>query len=153
MSYKKNALSIFGRMGYLPHLLFYPTALGAYIYGIKPWMDERSRKSEQDEWDKMPKAKPVDPDLFNPFTPIPYHNNPELTYVFAHINMHDYLNENHINVHDYVWRDYHNSYDHNNENGYLYDWTSMHEAIDSHKHDGHKHNDHEGDRHHDSAHH
>ena len=46
----------------------------------------------------MPKLIKVDPDLFNPFTPLPYHNNPELKYAFAHIKMHGYLNENQINV-------------------------------------------------------
>ena len=34
----------------------------------------------------------IDPDLYNPFTPIPYHNNPEIKYGLAHIRMHGYLN-------------------------------------------------------------
>jgi hypothetical protein len=62
----------------------------------------------------MAKAKKVDPDLFNPFSPIPYHNNSELKYVFSHVNMHNYVNKNHLNVKDYVWKDYHRSFDHNN---------------------------------------
>ena len=40
----------------------------------------------------MAKAKVVDPDYFNPFSPIPFHNNPELKYVFADVNMRNYLN-------------------------------------------------------------
>ena len=40
----------------------------------------------------MPKARKVDPDVFNPFTPIPYHNNPELKYAFANIKMFNYTN-------------------------------------------------------------
>ncbi len=78
----------------------------------------------------MPKIKPVDPDLFNPFTPVPYHNNAELKYVFADVKMHNYINKNHINPKTYVWKDYHNSYDHNHTNGYLYNWTSIHGPRD-----------------------
>lgn len=73
----------------------------------------------------MAKAKVVDPDYFNPFTPIPFHNNPELKYVFADINMRKYVNENHINVKDYQWKNYHDSYDHGNKKTYLYNWTSV----------------------------
>ena len=78
----------------------------------------------------MPKLKKVDPDIFNPFTPIPYHNNPELKYAFNHIKLFNYANKNHINVRDYPWKDYHNSYDHNNTNEYLYNWVSMHGPRD-----------------------
>lgn len=81
----------------------------------------------------MPKAKKVDPDLFNPFTPIPYHNNPELKYAFAHINLFGYINENQINTQTYAHKNYHNSYDHDNKNAYLYNWTSLHGAIDDNK--------------------
>ena len=64
----------------------------------------------------MVKAKPLDPDLFNPFTPIPFHNNPELKYVYANVNMRNYISQaSHHNVDTYVWRNYHNSYDHGNK--------------------------------------
>lgn len=72
----------------------------------------------------MSKAKAVDPDLFNPFSPIPYHNNPELKYVFSHIKMKDYVNENHINPKEYVWKGFTNSFDHNDEKTYMYDWVA-----------------------------
>ena len=78
----------------------------------------------------MPKLKKVDPDIFNPFSPVPYHNNPELKYVFAHINMHKHINENHINPETYVWKDYHKSYDHDHKNAYMYNWSSMHGPRD-----------------------
>ena len=78
----------------------------------------------------MPKARKVDPDVFNPFSPIPYHNNAELKYAFAHVNLFNYSNRNHLNPKEYVWKDYHNSFDHNNTNQYLYDWTSMHAKRD-----------------------
>lgn len=130
MSYKANALSNLGRMSYSSHLLFYPGAVTFYILMVKPYLKKRADQQEQSEWDSMPKAKKVDPDLFNPFTPIPYHNSIEAQYAFSHINMHNYLNKNHINVNDYVWKDYHNSFDHNHKNAYLYNWTSTHAARD-----------------------
>ena len=80
MSYRANPLSVLGRMSYGIHLLFYPGALATYVLVVKPIMDKRAKDSEQQQWDNMPKARRVDPDIFNPFTPIPYHNNPELKY-------------------------------------------------------------------------
>lgn len=111
---KPNTLSSLGRMSYGAHLLLYPSLLAIYLLGVKPYMAASSKKSEQKEWDSMPAVRKVDPDLFNPFTPIPYHNNPELKYVFSHINMHNYINKNHINVNEYAWKNFHYSFDHNN---------------------------------------
>ena len=130
MSYRANPLSTLGRMSYGVHLLFYPGALLTYLFVVKPIMTKRNEASEQAQWDGMPKLKKVDPDIFNPFTPIPYHNNPELKYAFNHIKLFNYANKNHINVRDYPWKDYHNSYDHNNTNEYLYNWVSMHGPRD-----------------------
>merc|ERR1711924_43008 len=84
-----------------------------YKYVYAPWSAKSAADAKQAEWDGMIKAKPVDPDTFNPFTPIPYHNNPELTYVYSHINMRNYVNQNSINVDDYVWKGYHDSFDQN----------------------------------------
>ena len=39
----------------------------------------------------MPKAIPVDPYNFQPFSAIPFHNNPELRYRYADTNMFKYL--------------------------------------------------------------
>ena len=133
MSFKANPLSAFGRMSYGVHLLVYPALLGAYLFGVKPYMANSAKKLEESEWASMPKLGKVDPDLFNPFTPIPYHNNPELKYGFAHIHMHNQINENHINPKTYVWKGFHNSFDHNNEAEYTYNWTSLHSPRDDNK--------------------
>jgi hypothetical protein len=105
-------------MSYGVHLLFYPTALAVYILGVKPYLARKKIAEEKADWETIPAARKVDPDIFNPFSPIPYHNNPELKYGFAHINLFNYVNKNHINVKEYVWRDYNNSFDHNNKNAY-----------------------------------
>ena len=126
MSHRANPLSFLGKMSYGVHLLFYPGALGVYLLVVKPYLAARNEKSEKDQWESMPKLGKVDPDIFNPFTPIPYHNNKELKYGFAHINLFNYANANHMNAREYVWRDYHNSFDHNNTNAYMYNWVSMH---------------------------
>lgn len=94
MSIKANPLSALGRMSYGVHLLAYPTILGIFVFGVKPWWDNKNKKAEEDEWASMPKAKKVDPDLFNPFSPIPYHNSPDVKYTFANIRMHNHLNNN-----------------------------------------------------------
>ena len=112
MNYKPNPLSAFGRMSWKMHTLIYPGLLALYLFGVKPYMKKSAEDAEKKEWDNLPKARKVDPDLFNPFSPIPYHNNAELKYVFAGINMHNYVNENHINPEEYAWKDFHNSYDH-----------------------------------------
>ena len=124
-SYRPNPLSVFGRMGYATHLLFYPGVIALYVFAIKPYLAQKKIADREKEWAAIPPARKVDPDLFNPFTPIPYHNNPELKYVFAHINMHNYLNKNHINTEDYAFKNFHNSYDHSNKYTYMYDWVSI----------------------------
>ena len=73
---KYNALSKLGRMSYEVHLLFYPFLFGVYLFAVKPYMDRKAKRQVDEEWANMPKPRKVDPDLFNPFTPIPYHNNP-----------------------------------------------------------------------------
>ena len=73
----------------------------------------------------MPKASSVDPDLFNPFTAIPFHNNIELKYRYGDVKMHGYVDKNHVNLKNYIWKGYHNSFDHNDDYTHLYNWTSM----------------------------
>ncbi len=64
--------------------------------------------------------------MFNPFTPTPFHNNQELKWSQKDINMFGYFNENHINVKDYPYKLYFDAYDHDNKNGYTYNWISVH---------------------------
>ena len=74
----------------------------------------------------MPKARPVDPDNFNPFSAIPFHNNVELRYRYANNQMHNYLDRRtQLNVNDYVYKSFHDSYDHSNRKQHTYNWVSM----------------------------
>ena len=118
-------MSAFGRMSWGTHFLFYPTALALYFGGYKPYEARKAEATKKEEYEKMVKAKPVDPDYFNPFTPVPFHNNPELKYVFSGVSLRNYVNENHINAADYQWKNYFDSYDHANKKRYLYNWSSV----------------------------
>ena len=71
---------------------------------------------ERERVDQQSKVEAVDPDIFKHFTPIPYHNNKELTYLFASVRMRNHVNRNSINPETYAWKGYHNSYDHDNKN-------------------------------------
>ena len=128
-----NALSGFGRMGYYTHFSFYPLLAAAYFFGYKPYAAAGEEADKKAKWDELLKAKPVDPDLFNPFTPIPYHNNIELKYVFSHINMRNYVDKEHLNVDDYIWKSFHDSYDHGNKKKHFYNWTNMWSSKDASK--------------------
>ena len=118
-----NGLSMMGRMGYWAHMMVYPTMFVMWRHVYVPMTVESEKAAKKAEWDKLVPARKVDPDLFNPFSPVPYHNNPELPYVYSHINMRNYVNENHINPKEYVWKAYFDSYDHNNKRTYQYNWT------------------------------
>ena len=122
---RTNAMSALGRMSWGTHMLIYPTILGAYIGAYKPYAKKQEEAGVANEYEIMCKAKDVDPDHFNPFTPIPFNNNPELKYMFAHINLRHYVNEHHINEKDYEWKGYHNSFDHNNKKSYQWNWSSI----------------------------
>jgi len=122
---RSNALSAFGRIGWGTHFLIYPTAAALYFGAYKPYAARQEEASKKDVMEKMVKAKPVDPDYFNPFSPVPFHNNPELKYVFSEINLRKYVDEHHMNLKDYQWKNYHDSYDHGNKRTYLYNWSSL----------------------------
>ena len=120
-----NPLSSLGRLTYSAHMMVYPLIGFGYVFGYKPWAKRNAEKAEKEAWEIMPEAKPVDRTLFNPFTPIPYHNNRDLKYQLANVeNMHEYLNENHLNTQDYPYKGYLESYDHDNKNAYTYNWTT-----------------------------
>ena len=123
---RSNALSTIGRMPYAVHMMFYPGAFAFYSFVVSPWMAARDAAAEQEEWDGMTKAKPLDPDHFNPFTPIPFHNNPELVYAYANVNMRNYISkETHTNADSFVWKNYHDSFDHGNKHQHKYNYASV----------------------------
>ena len=121
-----NSFSVFGRLSYSAHMLLYPAILIGWQFTVVPYQKKARKNLEKVEWELMPEAVPVDRDLFNPFTPIPFHNNEELKYILAKIDMRGYLNENHINVQDYKYKQYHNSFAQNDDNTYEFNWISLH---------------------------
>ena len=120
-----NMLSALGRVSYTTHLALYPL-IGGSLYFIKNTYSAKAKITNDEAFAKsMPKAKAVDPDDFNPFTIIPFHNNPELRYRYANYKMHNYLNKDtQMNEGDYTFRGFHDSYDHGNKMAYLYNWVS-----------------------------
>ena len=110
-------------MSFGVHMLCYP-GLAAFLY-LGPYGYYKKSQEAQDkaDWENMIKAKAMDPDLFNPFTPIPFHNNPELKYTFAHVNVRNYINEHHINTKDYPYKAYFDAYDHSGRRQYLWNWS------------------------------
>ena len=123
---RTNALSAMGRLGYSTLFLVYPAAIG-YYYGVhKPSAQQAALQAKQDELDTQLPAKQVDPDLFNPFSTIPFHNNPELKYIYANTNLTGYVNPHtHLNEKDYLFKGFNDSYDHGDKKRHLYNWTSV----------------------------
>ena len=74
----------------------------------------------------MPKPRSVDPDDFQPFSAIPFHNNTEMRYRYANMNLYKYVQrENQMNLNDYAYKGFTNSYDHDNRYQHFYNWVSM----------------------------
>ena len=117
-----NYLSIIGRSGYWVNMLVLPGVFGLYKLVYVPHQQKKELQAKEEQLKNLPKARKVDPDLMNPFTPIPYHNNYELKFAQYHLNMHNYLNENGINVQDFPYKNYHDSF---NDSPHLYNWTSV----------------------------
>merc|ERR1719183_2884582 len=123
---RANALSTLGRLPYSVHLMFYPSVFAGYKWLYKPWADAGAKAAADQEQEEMFKCKPLDPDLFNPFTPIPFHNNADSKYSYATLNMRNYIDPaTGYNIKDYRWKGYHNSFDHGNKKSYLYDYTHI----------------------------
>ena len=118
-------LSALGRVGYATHLALYPI-IGGSIWFVKNTYSASAKAASDAAFEKsMPKAKAVDPDDFNPFSAIPFHNNPELRYRYANYRMHNYLNKDtQLNVENYTFRGFHDSYDHGNKKVHYYNWVS-----------------------------
>ena len=121
-----NALSMFGRMSYAGHMLMYPVVFGGLSFAYNTYSTNAAAKQKVIDDETAPKARAVDPDLFQPFSAIPFHNNIELKYRYADVKMHNYLDPKHqMNLDNYVWKNYHNSYDHGNKKTYYYNWVNM----------------------------
>ena len=113
---RTNTLSALGRLSYSAHLALYPI-IGGSLYSLYSSYSKSSAEAQKNyELESMPKLKAVDPDNFNPFTPIPFHNNPELRYRYAGVRLHKYLDtKTQLNVNDTPYKAFHDSFDHNNK--------------------------------------
>merc|ERR1712039_598422 len=123
MNKAPNMLSALGRISYTGHLLLYPLIGGGsyFLYGTY----KKATEETPEEHDaKLPQAKEVDPDLFQPFSAIPYHNNLENHYRYADVKMHRFVGKTHTNVNTDPFRNFHDSYDHGNKKQHLYNWVS-----------------------------
>ena len=118
-------MSGLGRLPWGAHLAVYPAIYFLYK-GYSSWSAASAKAAQEEEISKMAKARPVDPDLFNPFTPIPFHNNPELKYYHSNVDLVNYISrDTHYNVADYPYKTFHDSYDQNGKKTYLYNYTNV----------------------------
>ena len=121
-----NALSMFGRMSYGAHMVSTALLVGSTYFLGTSYMKSSADAQDKADWENMPKLKKVDPDLFNPFSPIPFHNNPELKYRYANMKLHGYVDsKTHINVKDYPYKGFHDCYDHSDKKQHYYNWISV----------------------------
>ena len=110
---KMNTLSVFGRMSYGAHMVTTGLLVGTGYFGGSAYMKYSAESMEKQVQESLPKLRKVDPDLFNPFTPIPFHNNPESKYRFADMKLHGYLDaKTHMNLKDYAYKGFNDSFDH-----------------------------------------
>ena len=122
---KTNALSAVGRMSYAAHLGLYPVVGGTAFFMWSSFSASSKAAAEKVAMDTMPKNAAVDPDDFQPFSAIPFHNNPELRYRYADVKMHNYIDsKTGLNVDNYFFKGFHNSYDHNDQYKHTYNWIS-----------------------------
>ena len=120
-----NTLSALGRMSYATHLALYPILGGSAYFLISAQQRRSAEQAARDEQEALPALQAVDPDNFQPFSAIPFHNNEELRYRYANTRMYGYLDrKTHINMNDYTYKGYHNSFDHDNQYTHLYNWVS-----------------------------
>ena len=123
---RTNTLSALGRMSYASHVALYPIIGGSLYFLGSTYVKSSQEKGKIATREAMPVLQKVDPDNFQPFSAIPFHNNDEMKYRYANTKMYGYLNKKtHMNLNDYTYKNYHNSYDHNNEYQHLYNWVSM----------------------------
>ena len=118
-----NMLSALGRVSYTGHIFLYPL-IGGTSYFLWNAMSKTEAEAKEEADAKLPKLKTVDPDLFNPFTPIPYHNNLELKYRYADVKMRNYVDHTHTNPRNSPFSSFHDVYDHGRKKMHLYNWVS-----------------------------
>ena len=122
----QNLLSMFGRMSYGAHLSLYPILGGSFYVLYNSWSTSSAAKQEAADQAAMPKALPVDPDNFQPFSAIPFHNNPELKYRYATLKMHGYIDKRtQMNLDNYYYKTYFDVYDHDGKKAHHYNWVNM----------------------------
>ena len=123
---KTNPLSAIGRMSYAGHLALYPVIFGGAYFLYSGWSKSSKEKNDAFIKEAMPKPRAVDPDDFQPFSAIPFHNNPELRYRYADVKMYGYLDKKtQVDLKSYPYKTFHNVYDHDNKKAYYYNWVSM----------------------------
>ena len=72
---RTNPLSAMGRMSYAGHLALYPVVFGSLYFGWTSYSKKSADDAAKYVKENMPKARVVDPDDFQPFSAIPFHNN------------------------------------------------------------------------------
>merc|ERR1719321_376334 len=103
-----NALSMLGRMSYGAHMVTTTLILGGGYQGYSMYSAKSKADADKEVQDNLPKLMKVDPDVFHPFSPIPFHNNPELKYRYANMKLHGYVDaKSHLNLKDYAYKGYH----------------------------------------------
>ena len=122
----QNLLSMLGRMSYGAHLALYPLLGGSFYVVVNSYRKSSAEAQELADQAAMPKALPVDPDNFQPFSAIPFHNNPELKYRYATLKMHGYVDpKTQMNLENYHYKTYFDVYDHDGKKAYHYNWINM----------------------------
>ena len=120
-----NPLSAVGRMSYAAHLAMYPVFGGGAWFFWSNYSAANKIKQDKEDEEAMPKLKAMDPDNFNPFSPIPFHNNHQLRYRYANNKLIGYQDKSHTNAKDYPFKNFHYSFDHSNKKAYTFNWVSV----------------------------
>ena len=113
-------------MSYGAHVAATSLLVGSTYYFATAYSASSAEKQEAADYENLPKLKKVDPDLFNPFSVIPFHNNLELKYRYADMKLHGYLDpKTQLNVKDYSYKGFHDCYDHSGKKTHYYNWISV----------------------------
>ena len=121
-----NTLSVFGRMSYPAHVASTALLLGSTYFLYSSYSTKAAEAQKKEDIENLPELKKVDPDLFQPFSAIPFHNNLELKYRYADMKLHGYLDpKSQLNVKDYAYKGFHDCYDHSGKKQHYYNWISV----------------------------